>query len=88
MKTSAPCVLESILTKPIDNWTLTPMELGTAGPETIRRCPTCRSKVVVEHGGEVVIHNAILRVDAQSDRVTAKCPRCKAWVDVPLRFVR
>ncbi len=36
---------------------------------------------------EVVIHNAILKVDRPTGRVTAKCPRCKAWVRVPLRYV-
>ena len=35
---------------------------------------------------EVVIHNAILKVDPASGRVTAKCVRCKAWVQVPLRY--
>jgi len=33
-----------------------------------------------------MIRNAILRVDGPSGRVTAKCPRCKAWVEVPLRY--
>ncbi|HEU5193683.1 MAG TPA: hypothetical protein VFW70_02995 [Methylomirabilota bacterium] len=36
---------------------------------------------------EVVIRNAILKVDAPTGRVTAKCPRCKAWVEVPLKYV-
>jgi len=36
---------------------------------------------------EVVIRNAILKVDAASGRVTAKCPRCKSWVEVPLKYV-
>jgi len=52
----------------------------------VQRCPACRDKVVVERATEVVIHNAILRVDRPSGRVTAKCRRCKAWVEVPLRF--
>jgi len=36
---------------------------------------------------DVVIRNAIVRVDAPTGRVTAKCPRCKGWVEVPLRYV-
>ena len=26
-------------------------------------------------------------LDGPSGRVTAKCPRCKAWVEVPLKYV-
>lgn len=51
------------------------------------RCPVCRAKVVVELQGEVVIHNAILKVDSPTGRVTAKCARCKAWMEVPLRYI-
>jgi DNA-directed RNA polymerase subunit RPC12/RpoP len=53
---------------------------------TSLRCPVCRAKVVVALQNEVVIHNAILKVDAETGRVTAKCVRCKAWVQVPLRY--
>lgn len=82
-----------LLTKPIENVILRAMrpesmESGDDGAAiTLQRCPSCRSKVVTRLPGEVVIRNAILKVDASTDRVTAKCPRCKAWVDVPLRFV-
>ena len=51
------------------------------------RCPTCRATLLVRGPEEVVIRNAILKVDAPSGRVTAKCPRCKAWVEVPLKYV-
>ncbi len=54
---------------------------------TVERCPVCRAKVVVKLPGEVVIRNAILKVDAPTGRVSAKCARCKAWVEVPLRYV-
>ena len=52
-----------------------------------RRCPVCRTKVVArsEEGG--IIRNAILRVESATGRVAAKCARCKAWVEVPLRYV-
>jgi hypothetical protein len=50
------------------------------------RCPVCRSPIVVRRPGEVVVKNAILRVDA-SRRVSAKCTRCKSWVEVPLRYI-
>ena len=56
-------------------------------PLAIRRCPACRDKVVVDRSTEVVIHNAILRVDRASGLVTAKCRRCKGWVEVPLKYV-
>ena len=58
-----------------------------AGEVTVQRCPACRTKVVVRTGAEVVIRNAILKVDAVTERVTVKCPRCKSWLEVPLRFV-
>jgi hypothetical protein len=53
----------------------------------LQRCPACRDKVVVGRENEVVVHNAILRIERPSGRVTAKCRRCKAWVEVPLKFV-
>jgi transcription elongation factor Elf1 len=53
---------------------------------TSLRCPVCRAKVVVALQNEVVIHNAILKVDSETGRVTAKCARCKAWVQVPLQY--
>ena len=50
------------------------------------RCHVCGAKMVVKSPGEVVIKNAILRVDPSSGRVAAKCCRCKAWVAVPLTY--
>jgi uncharacterized protein with PIN domain len=50
------------------------------------RCPVCRSAIVVRRADEIVVKNAILRVDA-SRRVSAKCPRCKSWVEVPLQYI-
>jgi hypothetical protein len=55
--------------------------------EAISRCPVCQAKVVVRLEDEVVIHNAILKVDSPTGQVRAKCARCKAWVEVPLRYV-
>jgi hypothetical protein len=51
------------------------------------KCPVCRAKVVARSEGDVVIHNAILKVEPASGRVVAKCARCKSWVEVPLRYV-
>jgi len=51
------------------------------------RCPVCRAKVVAHGQTEVIIRNAILRVESATGRVAAKCARCKAWVEVPLRYV-
>lgn len=61
--------------------------LPGAGLVEVERCPACRAKVVTRQPGEIMIRNAILRVDAPTGRVTAKCPRCKAWLEVPLRYV-
>lgn len=60
----------------------------TIGTETARarRCPVCRAKIVVWVSSEVLIRNAIVRVDSPTGRVTAKCSRCKSWVEVPLRL--
>jgi hypothetical protein len=54
------------------------------GLEPIRRCPVCREKIVLPDGEGLVVRNAILRVSARTGGATAKCPRCKAWVEVPL----
>jgi len=56
-------------------------------PTAVLRCPACRDKVVVERASEVVVHNAILRIERDTGRVAAKCRRCKAWVDVPLQYL-
>ena len=53
-------------------------------PVDEQRCPTCRTKIVVPGEEGLVIKNAILRVSAASGQASAKCPRCKTWVDVPL----
>lgn len=50
------------------------------------RCQVCGARVVVKGAGEVVIKNAILKIDGASGRVSAKCSRCKAWVAVPLAY--
>jgi hypothetical protein len=77
------------LTYPIDNGYFRRVDPYPAPVDSvaIQRCPACRDKVVVDRTSEVVIHNAILRVDRPSGRVTAKCRRCKAWVEVPLRYL-
>jgi len=61
--------------------------MSTYGQEPALRCSVCKAQVAVKLQNEVVIHNAILKVDRPTGRVTAKCPRCKAWVRVPLRYV-
>ena len=54
-------------------------------PVTIRS-QVCATKIVVPGPDEIVVKNAILRVARASGRVTAKCPRCKAWVEIPFRY--
>jgi hypothetical protein len=51
------------------------------------RCADQPGPRLVRSAEEVVIRNAILKVDGPSGRVTAKCPRCKGWVEVPLKYV-
>jgi hypothetical protein len=55
-------------------------------PDALGRCHVCGAKLVVKSASEVVIKNAILKVDGASGRVTAKCSHCKAWVAVPLMY--
>jgi hypothetical protein len=55
--------------------------------EPADRCAVCHAKVVVTSGDEVIIRNAILKVDCPTGRVSAKCTRCKSWLEVPLRYV-
>jgi len=57
---------------------------GQHGAAEVQRCPGCREKIVVPDGEGIVVRNAILRVSARTGHATAKCPRCKAWVEVPL----
>lgn len=59
--------------------------LVTAGKEPMR-CPVCRTKIVVPSDEGLMVRNAILRVSAATGHVSAKCPRCKAWVEVPLAY--
>ena len=56
------------------------------GQEALRGCHVCGAKVVVKSDQDVVIKNAILKIDGATRRVTAKCSRCKAWVAVPLMY--
>jgi endogenous inhibitor of DNA gyrase (YacG/DUF329 family) len=51
-----------------------------------RRCPACRTKIVVWEDDGLVVRNAILRVAQSTGRASAKCPRCKTWVEVPLTY--
>ena len=51
-----------------------------------QRCPTCRTKIVVPDADGILVKNAILRVSVDTGDASAKCPRCKTWVEVPLRY--
>ena len=51
-----------------------------------RRCPTCRTKIVVPEPDGLVVKNASLRVSGKTGRAAARCPRCKSWVEVPLSY--
>jgi phage FluMu protein Com len=61
-----------------------PAALGL--PAEPRRCPTCRTKIVVPGEQGLMVRNSILRVSAESGHASAKCPRCKTWVEVPLTY--
>jgi hypothetical protein len=59
---------------------------GEETPREARRCPTCRARIVVPDADGVVVRNAILRLSRHTGAVSAKCPQCKSWVEVPLRY--
>jgi hypothetical protein len=75
----------------IDKCRFARMSLGALpeGPRDLDpalvRCAACRTKIVVPDADGLVVKNAILRV-SRTGHATAKCPRCKAWVEVPLRY--
>jgi DNA-directed RNA polymerase subunit RPC12/RpoP len=51
-----------------------------------RRCPTCRTRIVVPQPQGLVAKHAVLRVGGKTGRAAARCPRCKGWVQVPLNY--
>lgn len=50
------------------------------------KCPHCREKLQKRDGQYLFLRNAIIKVDLTTAHSYAKCPRCKAWVGVPLRY--
>ncbi len=60
--------------------------MAVALPAEPQRCPSCRTKIVVAAEQGLVVHNAILRVSVETGHASAKCPRCKSWVEVPLTY--
>ncbi len=50
------------------------------------KCQTCGETIQKMDGEFLVVRNAILRVDFRHGGATAKCPRCKSWVVVVLRY--
>ncbi len=50
------------------------------------KCPRCRTKIQKLEGDFLFVKNAILRVDLKTSTTSAKCPRCKEWIEVPLRY--
>ncbi len=52
------------------------------------RCSQCRTKIQQWDGDYLVVRNAILRVDLRTTLSYAKCPRCKTWNQVSLRYLR
>ena len=50
------------------------------------KCQTCGETIQKMDGDFLVVRNAILRVDLRRRCATAKCPRCKSWVEVMLRY--
>lgn len=60
----------------------TAKQLSTQG-----RCPSCRCQIhVLESDVHAVIKTAVIKVSRTDNRVYGKCPRCKSWLIVPLRY--
>ena len=60
--------------------------IGLALRLDAQRCPSYRTKIVVPGEERPVVKNAIRRVSAATGQATAKCSRCRTWVDVPLTY--
>lgn len=50
------------------------------------RCPLCSKKLLVKHGGEMVLRNKVT-VFGEDGIAKAKCPQCRNMVEIPLRLV-
>ncbi len=51
-----------------------------------RKCPNCRTKIQKMDGSYLYLRNAIIRIDLKTHCCFAKCPRCKVWIGVPLKY--
>lgn len=52
------------------------------------RCPFCHYQIhVLEGDAFAVIKAAVIKTDVRDRVAYAKCPKCKAWLIVPLRYV-
>lgn len=51
------------------------------------RCPSCHYQIhVLEGHAFAVIKAAIIKTDLKDRLAYAKCPKCKTWLIVPLRY--
>jgi hypothetical protein len=51
------------------------------------RCAFCRYQIhVLEEPNFAVIKVAVIKVNIEEKRVYAKCPKCKNWLFVPLKY--
>lgn len=52
------------------------------------RCPSCRYQIhVLEERAFAVIKTAVIKADLAAGKVYGKCPKCKCWLTVPLRYM-
>ena len=51
------------------------------------RCPSCHCQIhVLEGNAFAVIKAAVIKTDLKDMVAYAKCPKCKVWLMVPLRY--
>lgn len=51
------------------------------------RCPSCHYQIhVLEGNAFAVIKAAVIKTDLKDRVAYAKCPKCKAWLIVPLCY--
>ncbi len=51
------------------------------------RCPSCHYQIhVLEGNAFAVIKAAVIKTDLKGRVAYAKCPKCKAWLIVPLCY--
>lgn len=50
------------------------------------KCPNCKTRIQKQDGEFLFVKNAIIMVNLRTSCSYAKCPRCKIWLGIPLKY--